>query len=303
MKKLPFVCALLWMSPAFADDDHATKDAKEPKEAEGELTEKGGHFSLLGHECKAEEDSLETTPGSPPLDVDDPGTPGCNGWEVNIVTTGEFGKGMSAETPLLDINYGIGDNIQLKAEAPYELARVDGVTNTGLGRAEFGIKYRFYDNEESDTGIAMYPQVEFAIPGTAAADGDEGKGTTTKLPLLFTRRIVETSKGAVMVTANAAFNLSTVPGSEHYVSGALGIGFPVTSKLAMMIEGSTEQALNKNEVGVRERYIKANVGFMGPISEHLLWFGAVGQTFASSDMADSSHTCVTLGLRVLAGGP
>src|SRR5436190_4558027 len=111
MKKLPFVCALLWISPAFADDDHATKEAKEPKAAEGELTEKGGHFSLLGHECKADEGSLETTPGSPPLDVDDPGTPGCNGWEVNIVTTGEFGKGMSAETPLLDINYGIGDNI------------------------------------------------------------------------------------------------------------------------------------------------------------------------------------------------
>ena len=301
MKKLPFVCALLWMSPAFADDDdHATKETKEPA---GELSEKGGHFSLLGHECKAEEDSLETTPGSPPLDVDDPGTPGCNGWEVNIVTTGEFGKGMSAETPLLDINYGVGDNLQLKAEAPYEFARVDGVNSTGLGRAELGIKYRFYDNEESDTGIAIYPQLEFAIPGTAAAEGDEGKGTTTKLPLLFTRRIVETSKGGVMLTANAAFNLTTVPGEEHYVSGALGIGFPVTSKLAMMIEGSTEQALNKNEEGLRERYIKANVGFMGPISEHLGWFGAVGQTFASSDMEDSSHTCVTLGLRVLAGGP
>jgi hypothetical protein len=288
MKKLPFVCALLWMSPAFAaDDDHETKGV-EGKESEAELSEKGGHFSLLGHECKAEEDSLETTPGSPPLDVDDPGTPGCNGWEVNIVTAGE---------------YGIGDNIQLKAEAPYEFSRVAGVNSTGLGRAEFGVKYRFYDSEESDTGIAMYPQLEFAIPGTAAAEGDEGKGTTTKLPLLFTRKLVETRKGAVMVTANAALNLTTVPGEEHYVTGALGIGFPVTSKLAMMIEGSTEQALSKNAEGVRERYLKANVGFMGPITEHLLWFGAVGQTFASSDMEDSSHTCVTLGLRVLAGGP
>jgi hypothetical protein len=298
MKMLPFVCALLWMSPAFADDDD-----HENKESGGEITERGGHFSLLGKECKAEEESLETTPGSPPLDVDDPGTPGCNGWEVNIVTTGEFGKGMSAETPLLDINYGVGDNLQLKAEAPYEFSRVDGVNTTGLGRAEFGIKYRFYDNEESDTGIAMYPQLEFAIPGTAAAEGDEGKGTTTKLPLLFSRKIAETRKGNVMLTANAAFNMTTVPGSEHYVTGALGIGFPVTSKLAMMIEGSTEQALSKNEDGVRERYLKANVGFIGPISEHLAWFGAVGQTFASSDMEDGSHTCVTLGLRVLAGGP
>jgi hypothetical protein len=298
MKKLPFVCALLWMSPAFADD-HETKE----HESESSISEKGGHFSLFSSECKAEEEGLETTPGSPPLDVDDPGTPGCNGWEINIVTTGEFGKGMTGETPLLDINYGIGDNIQLKAEAPYEFTRVDGVNSTGLGRAEFGIKYRFYDHEESDMGIAMYPQLEFAIPGTAAAEGDEGKGTTTKLPLLFTRKLAEMGKGNVMVSANAALNLSTVPGAEHYVSGALGIGFPVTSKLAMMIEGSTEQALSKNAEGIRERYLKANVGFIGPISEHLGWFGAVGQTFASSDMEDSSHTCVTLGLRVLAGGP
>jgi hypothetical protein len=298
MKKLPIVCALLWISPAFADDDE-----HETKESVGEISEHGGHFSLLGRECKAEEETLETSPGSPPLDVDDTGSPGCNAWEIDIVTTGEFGKGMSAETPLLDINYGVGDNYEVNAELPYEFSRVDGVNTTGLGRAAFSIKYRFYDHEESETGIAFYPGVEFAIPGTAAAEGDEGKGTTTKLPLLFTRKIAETRKGNVMVSANAGFNVSTVPGTEHFISGALGIGFPVTSKLAMMIEGSTEQALSKNADGIRERYIKANLGFIGPISEHLAWFGAVGQTFASSDMEDSSHTCVTLGLRVLAGGP
>jgi hypothetical protein len=298
MKKLPFMCALLWMSPAFADDD-----VHEAKGGEQEISEKGGQFSLFSRECKAEEESLETTPGSPPLDVDDPGTPGCNGWEINIVTAGEFGKGMTGETPLLDVNYGVGDNLQLKAEAPYEFSRVDGVSSSGVGRGELGIKYRFYDNEENETGIAMYPQIEFAIPGTAAAEGDEGKGTTTKLPLLFSRRLAETSKGNVMLTINAGFNLTTVPGEKNYVSGALGIGFPVMSKLALMIEGSTEQAIGNNMDNVRERYFKANLGMLGPITEHFLWFGSVGQTFASSDTEDSSHTCVVLGLRVLAGGP
>jgi len=295
MKKTILLCGLLWISPAFADEDHEHKS--------GEETEKGGTFSLFGHECKAEEGELETAPGSPPLDVDDPGTPGCNGWEVNIITSAEFGKGMAGDTPLLDINYGIGDNIQLKYEVPYEYSRVDGVSSSGLGRAEFGVKWRFYDNDENDTGIAIYPQLEFAIPGTAAAEGDEGKGTLTKLPLLFTRRLAETGKGAVMLSANAAYNVSTEPGVESYLSGAIGVGFPVTSWLAMMVEGSTEQALNKNVDSVREHYFKANAGFMGPINDHLLWFGSVGQTFASSDMEDSSHTCVSLGIRVLAGGP
>lgn len=56
MNKLPFVCALLWMSPALADDDD-----HETKEGEGALSENGGRFSLLSKECKADEDSLETT--------------------------------------------------------------------------------------------------------------------------------------------------------------------------------------------------------------------------------------------------
>ena len=108
MKKLLLTCAVLSASPAFAAEDHS-----EPKDEDKLVDKPGGKFSLFGTECKAEDErGLETTPGSPPLDVDDPSTPGCNGWEGNIVTTGDLGKAMSFETPLFDINYGIGDNIQ-----------------------------------------------------------------------------------------------------------------------------------------------------------------------------------------------
>ncbi|HMG53344.1 MAG TPA: hypothetical protein VK601_07675 [Kofleriaceae bacterium] len=281
--------------------------AEHEPEAKGEdgITEtKGGKFSLFGHECKAEEDEgLETTPGSPPLDVDDPGTPGCNGWEINVVTSGEFGHAQDFEAPLLDINYGVGDNIQLKFEVPYLLSKADGASSHGVGPAEIGIKHRFYEDESHERSLAFYPQVEFAIPGTAVAEGEEGSGVMTKLPLLFSTRIAETGKGNVMLTANAAYNLSTLEGTESYVSAALGVGFPLLSKVALMIEGSTEQALTRNMDDVREGYFKANLGLAGPITDHLLWFGSVGQTFASSDTTDSSHTCMALGLRLIAGGP
>jgi len=297
-------CGLLWVTPAFADDEKPEpKEAEdkaekaEPKEAE---PKEGGKFSLLGRECKSEHEPLETTPGSPPLDVDDPATPGCNGWEINIVTSAELGKGMTGETPLFDINYGIGDNVQLKFEVPYELARVDGVSSSGFGRAELGLKYRFYDNESRGTSIAIYPQFEFAMPRTAAAA--EG-GTMTKLPLLFSTRLGETSKGDIMITANLGYNISTEVMTEHYVSASLGVGFPIMKKVAMMVEGSTEQALSKNLDNVREHVFKANVGFIGGITDHLMWFGALGQSFASSDADDPNHTCLLFGLRVLAGGP
>jgi hypothetical protein len=53
---------------------------------------------------------------------------------------------------------------------------------------------------------------------------------------------------------------------------------------------------------VRESQFKANLGLFGAITPHLMWFGSVGQTFAGSDDEDSSHTCLSLGLRVVAGG-
>jgi hypothetical protein len=299
MKTLTILISLLPASLAFAaETEPAPADAAEPPEAEP-----GGKFSLLGRECKAEEAELETTPGSPPLDVDDPGTPGCNGWEINIVTSGEFGRATEWETPLFDINYGIGDNIQLKFEIPYQISRLDGMSTSGFGRTELGIKYRFYDDESRGRSIAIYPQLEFATPGMASSDGDGGVGTLTKLPVLFSTKLGQTAKGDVMLTANAAYNISTELGTEHYASASVGVGFPLLSKVAMMIEASTEQAFSKNAEHVREGFFKANLGLFGPITDHLLWFGAIGQTFGSSDEGDASHPCAVAGIRILAGGP
>jgi hypothetical protein len=296
MKKLLLSCAALWASPALAAEDPG-----EAKPDEDRITEKAGKFSLLGTECKAEEGALETTPGSPPLDVDDPNTPGCNGWEINIVTSGDLGKAMSFETPLFDINYGIGDNIQLKVEAPFQFTRSDGVTRSGVGAAEVGIKHRFFEDESREMTIAVYPQLEFGIPGTAAAA--DGESPLIKLPVLLSTRVGETRKGDVMITANLGYNRSTSPDTPDFLSAAFGIGFPLTSSIAMMVEGTTEQSLGNNMTGVRESLYKSNAGFLGKISSHLLWFGAVGESYYASDAGDTTHTCLVAGFRLIAGGP
>ena len=58
--------------------------------------------------------------GGPPLLTDDPGTPGNRNWEINIATTHFRSPGeREIEAPLLDINYGLGDRIQLKYEVHY----------------------------------------------------------------------------------------------------------------------------------------------------------------------------------------
>jgi hypothetical protein len=50
----------------------------------------------------------------PPLITEDPGTPGDGKWEINISSTVQRQPGQSVtEAPLLDMNYGLGDSIEL----------------------------------------------------------------------------------------------------------------------------------------------------------------------------------------------
>lgn len=88
--------------------------------------------------------------GSPPLITDDPGTPGDGHWEINLGFSTEKRPGSRlSELPLLDLNYGIGDSLQLKYEVPYLRLTEDGApSESGLGNSAFGVKWRFYDAGE-----------------------------------------------------------------------------------------------------------------------------------------------------------
>src|SRR5207253_10780567 len=103
-------------------------------------TEGESRFHLLNMKCESEvSGGPETSPQSPPLDVDDPGTPGCNKWEINLLTNGDFTKGeRKLEIPLLDINYGIGDNLQLKYEVPMEKTQTESSSETTVGNSKVG---------------------------------------------------------------------------------------------------------------------------------------------------------------------
>ena len=108
-------------------------------------------------------------PQSPPLDVDDPGTPGCNRWEINGLFDGDISRNASNwNLSLMDINYGIGDNLQFKYELPYINSQADNSTITGVGTSKVGIKYKFFEDELTETQLAIYPQIDFVTPGSQA---------------------------------------------------------------------------------------------------------------------------------------
>ncbi len=65
----------------------------------------------------------------PPLITDDPKVVGDKNWEINLAFVPVLGHtDKSLEAPLADINYGVGDRIQLKLEFPWEREWKDGNT-------------------------------------------------------------------------------------------------------------------------------------------------------------------------------
>ena len=101
--------------------------------------------------------------GGPPFRTDDPETPGNRHWEINFGYIGDRNPAAGAyQLPDFDINYGLGDRIQLKYELPIALEEsrpqpasatspaVSGQTVAGLGESLLGIKWRFYEHHPGD---------------------------------------------------------------------------------------------------------------------------------------------------------
>jgi len=135
--------------------------------------------------------------GGPPFSSDDPDTPGNNHWEINIGFIGERSLyGGSYETPDIDINYGVGNRIQLKYELPLSILETRGGPShvlAGPGNSLLGVKYRFYqrhskthmrDGErEVKFSASVYPQWLLSNPTRSVARGIVDPAPQFLLPL------------------------------------------------------------------------------------------------------------------------
>ncbi|MEQ1506033.1 MAG: hypothetical protein ABMB14_27625 [Myxococcota bacterium] len=100
-------------------------------------------------------------PSSPPLSIDDASTVDKGAFEINL-TAGVAG-GLAAwesETPLVDVNYGLTDDIHLNAEVPLVEAGGRGTTPTvRLGAPALAMKVRVLNHDRAS--LAFHPAVEF----------------------------------------------------------------------------------------------------------------------------------------------
>src|SRR5664279_2155617 len=99
----------------------------------------------------------------PPILADDTGTPGPGKWEVNVgVDVIKLHDETHYDIPALDLNYGIGEHIQLNYSASWiVLDRRDEGTKSGLSNSEVAVKWRFLDEDKHGIAMSIYPRIIF----------------------------------------------------------------------------------------------------------------------------------------------
>jgi hypothetical protein len=204
---------------------------------------------------------------SPPLITDDPGTPGDGRWEVNIVSSLEKTRfSRSIEAPLFDINYGVGEHLQLKVEFPWLVLRgSEEETRKGFGSTNVGVKWRFLDEEKHGIDMSVYPQFEFK--NTLEATEDEpASGPQFLLPVQVLRKV-----GPVEMVGEVGY--SFVKNGPNQTIYGVAAGRDVSKRVELLGEifGTSENHFHDN-------VLVFNVGSIVQLSKKANLVFAVGRS-------------------------
>ena len=177
--------------------------------------------------------------GGPPMITDDPGTPGNGKWENNFAITFEHRPHETAyEVPEIDLNYGVGEHIQLNLQtAPVLLKRSDHGLIGGLGGTEAAVKWRFFDEATSGFDMSMYPRVLFNVTHSSVRRGLADDGTRFQIPFQAAKTF-----GRLHLDAEFGPRAITV-GRSEWLSGIV-CGFDVAKPTMLMAELHDELRMN-----------------------------------------------------------
>ncbi|HET7183647.1 MAG TPA: hypothetical protein VFI82_03120 [Terriglobales bacterium] len=169
--------------------------------------------------------------GGPPMRTDDPGTPGNGNWEINTgLTTDRRVQERNFDAPVLDINYGAGDHLQLNFEIPYLVRGTNnGPTQAGLGNSGIAAKWRFYENEKLGLDISMYPRLEFNNPTASVRRGLADRGQRFLMPFELSKKL-----GPIQVNPEAGYWF-TQHGPDLWIAG-IAVGHQASERLELLAE-------------------------------------------------------------------
>jgi hypothetical protein len=138
-------------------------------------------------------------------------------------------KEQRTDTPLLDINYGLFDHVQLKLEVPWETVARDGHHPSGLGESIAGVKWRFLDEDTHGVAMSIYPQLQFHWPALATARRVRGDEQHWLLPIQIERPIGP-------ITVGGEVGLDVARGEKPRSVYGLAMGHKFTGRFELLGE-------------------------------------------------------------------
>jgi len=171
--------------------------------------------------------------------TDDPGTPGNGKWENNLAITFEHRSNeASLDVPEIDLNYGVGEHIQLTLQtAPVLFKRSGHGLIGGVGGTEAAVKWRFLDEATSGVDMSMFPRVIFNVSQSSVRRGLAEDGTRFQMPF-------EIAEGFGRWHADVEFGpLASTIGRSDWLYG-LVCGFSVAKPTMLMAELHGESRMN-----------------------------------------------------------
>ena len=191
--------------------------------------------------------------GGPPYYTNDPGTPGHLNWEINLGYMPFLFHGQSvSHTPDVDINFGVGERIQLTYESAWLRVKNPGSpVEYGMNQSNPGVKWRFYDAGEDGLSISIFPQLLLNNPNDAVRRNIVAASETFLLPVEFSRKI-----GPLEVDFEAGYQF-VHKGPDGWLTG-LVVGHEFTKRFELDMElyaqGAFHPSFNQPTIDFGGRY-------------------------------------------------
>ena len=207
--------------------------------------------------------------GGPPMLTDDPVPVDKGHWEINNALILEHtGNSDIFEAPLEDFNYGAFNNMHIKLEVPLIINHIAGSpTIGGLGKASFGSKWRFYNNEKSKVSVSMFPAISFNILKSSSERGITDDGVEFTLPFSF---MVEKDKSSLVLEAGRQFSSKDQGG---WIFGSL-YNLEISKKTEVAVE-----LFDNSDYKLRDNEILLNIGARYNFNKHLTLLVSAGNNF------------------------
>jgi hypothetical protein len=197
--------------------------------------------------------------------TDDPGTPGNGHFENNLAVAFEHRPNeWSVEFPAIDLNYGLGEHIQLTLQTSYVILKRSDHAVGGLGGTEAAVKWRFLDQETSGFAMSMFPRVIFNLLQSSVRRGLADDGTRVQLPFQLARKV-----GPVDLDFEFGPLVSTVGRSEWLYGIVGGVEVSKTTEIMAELQGTSRTSFTRD-------VLTANVGLRQKLTDSCILIASLG---------------------------